>query len=455
MDRWIAEEMATVPDARAFPGADALERGLLELSGRYPDTVTHRRVGTSRLGDPITAVQIGDGPRHALVFGLPHPNEPVGGLTALHLAERLAASPELRRRFGLTFTIVACIDPDGLRLNEGWLNGPYTRTHYARHFFRPAGDRQIEWTFPVTYKTLYFDATLPETDALIRLIDRLRPELMVSLHNSELGGAYFYLSRPMPALYPDLQAIPELAGLPLDRGEPEGPEIVRFADGIFEGLGIRPIYDHAEASGRDVADFSGGDGSGGYAEQYGTLTLFSEVPYWSHPDSSDGTLVEQSYADLLRAQGVEMSELGETLTRLLNGADSDLVARESPFLVASRYFVPVLGRIGEGSSKRSQDPVNDRPATRAERFSLADTVTSFRLRYGGMLLQTLAGELAVGNAKRSIRDAHRELAEHFERWCDLADAVEADCTVHPIRRLVSTQYGAILATAARLAGENG
>lgn len=452
MEGWIAAEMATVGQATGFLGADGLERGLTELRDRYPDSVSYRRVGTSRLGDPIGAVEIGTGARHALVFGLPHPNEPVGGLTALHLAERLAADSDLRDRLGLRFTIVACIDPDGLRLNEGWLNGPFTRTHYARHFFRPAGDHQIEWTFPIAYKALYFDATLPETDALVRLIDRLRPELMVSLHNSELGGAYYYLSRPMPELYPVLQAIPEAAGLPLDRGEPEGPEIPRLADGIFAGLGMRAIYDYVEHSGNDVAELRGGDGSAGYAAQYGTLTLFSEVPYWSHPDSSDDTPVDQSYAALLADQGAQMSEFGTTLSRLLAAAQDDVVATSSPFFIASKYFVPEMKQMGEASIRRAADAGNDRPATRAERFSLSDTVTSFQLRYGGMLLQTFAGELAVGNARRSIREGHAELSEHFERWCARADAVEADCAVHPIRNLVATQYGAILATAAALPG---
>ncbi len=453
MQDWITSEMATVPEHRRFLGADGLERALAEIAERHPETVTRRRVGTSRLGDPIHAVQIGAGERHALVFGLPHPNEPVGGLTALHLAGRLAADAALRERLGLTFTIISCIDPDGLRLNEGWLAGPFTRTHYARHFFRPAGDEQIEWTFPVDYRSLYFDATLPETAALVRLIDQLRPELMVSLHNSELGGAYYYLSRPLPALYPVLQEIPGSVGVPLDRGEPESPEIVAFADAIFQGLGVKPIYDHAVATGRDPAELRGGDGSGGYAERYGTLTLFSEVPYWSHPDSSDATVTDESYADLLREQGARMDETIGLLQRVLDGVMPSLRAVGSPYLSASRYFIPALSRIGQANRDRAEQPDCQRPATVAERFSLADLVTSFRLRYGGMLLRALDGELAIGNATRGIRERRAELADVFEGWCAAADLVEQQCAAHPIRSLVATQYGAIVATAAQLRSE--
>src|SRR5690554_3340766 len=116
MQEWIAAEMATVPDHRVFLGADDLESGLAEIADGFPDVTTRQRVGTSRLGDPIHALRIGRGERHALVFGLPHPNEPVGGLTALHLARRLAADRDLRERLGFTFTVISCIDPDGLRL---------------------------------------------------------------------------------------------------------------------------------------------------------------------------------------------------------------------------------------------------------------------------------------------------------------------------------------------------
>ena len=63
-----------------------------------------------------------------------------------------------RDLLGHRWHVVACIDPDGLRLNEGWLAGPFTRGHYLRHFYRSAGDEQIEWTFPVDHKAAYFDA---------------------------------------------------------------------------------------------------------------------------------------------------------------------------------------------------------------------------------------------------------------------------------------------------------
>lgn len=460
MQQWLDEALATVPEHRTFLGVDGLEQGLADLATEFPALVTRTRIGTSRLGDAIHAVRIGDSDRHALVFALPHPNEPVGGLTALHLARRLSEDAELRRRLRLTFTIVACIDPDGLRLNENWLDGPYTRTHYARNFYRPAGAEQVEWTFPIDYHTHYFDAALPETAALVRLIDQLRPELMVSLHNSELGGAYYYLSRPVPDIYPALQEIPPSVGLELDRGEPESPEIEQLSDGIFLGLGIRPVYDRMAAAGKDLTGLAGGDGSGGYAERYGTLTVISEVPYWQHPESSDSTETDENYGDLLGRQAVELISVGELLGRILAAVEPVVSASANPFLSASRFFVPMFSSLPAEVQERAAEPVNERPATVAERFSLADVVRSYKLRYGGMLLRMLDGELAVGNARRVIRESRAELAPIFEQWCAEADEIERQTVVLPIRSLVTTQLGAILlaaehVTAEHLAGDSG
>ena len=67
--------------------------------------------------------------------------------------------------------IIPCIDPDGMRLNEGWFAKPGDRTAYFADFYRPAGDEQVEWTFPFDYKNAYFDRMMPETLALARAID--------------------------------------------------------------------------------------------------------------------------------------------------------------------------------------------------------------------------------------------------------------------------------------------
>ena len=444
---WLEDETATVPDYDAFSGPEALEEGLAALAGSAPGVATYRRIGTSRAGSPIGCVSVGDGPRDAVVFGLPHPNEPVGGLTALHLARRLVDDGGSRDLLGHRWHVVACIDPDGLRLNEGWLAGPFTRGHYLRHFYRSAGDEQIEWTFPVDHKAAYFDACPPETQALMRVLDRTQPALLGSLHNAELGGAYYYLTRPEPALHPVLQALPERFGIPLDCGEPESPTATVFADGIFSALSLTDLYDAAEAAG-DPLPLGAGDTSDSYCAPYGTLTVVTEVPYWRDARVAVTRPGSTTYAAALAANADGIATVGELLVDGLRRVERDLMV-ESPFLRATRFFGPLIRDGAAAARRRADAPGADRPATVAEEAGLADQVHSTRLRFAGMFLRTLEAEVTVGNVRPSVLATRDELRRTLDAWHAEADAVD-DTEVLPIRSLVATQYGALLACAHHL-----
>jgi hypothetical protein len=445
---WLETELESVPEIAVFSTADELVEELTRLHALHPEATSLRRVGTSRLGDPLLCLTIGSAGAEALVFGLPHPNEPIGGLTALHLARRLCEDDALRERLGHRWHVVACIDPDGLRLNEGWLKGPFTREHYARNFYRPAGDEQIEWTFPLDYKTAYFDEVLPETAALMRLIDQVRPALMCSLHNTEVGGAYYYLSRPEPELYGVLQEIPERLGLSLDRGEPESPSIARFADGIFRMPDIESLYDYHVEHDDPLPEKFGGNSSHSYTRPYGTLTLLSELPHWDDARVSDSSPSTTSYADVLREQAAGFRDLVTWMDEILTAAGDDLTPT-SAFVRASRFYARVLAPSPDGIEKRAAEPDAQRPATVAEVASLRDSVHMFRLRYAGMLLRALDAEIGIGNATPTIRTEQARLAAQYDAW--LAEAAEGASMVQiPIRSLVASQYAALAATADHL-----
>lgn len=447
LPEWLEDETATVPEHAAFLGPDALEDRLREIAAGSRGVATYRRAGTSRGGSPIGCLTVGEGDRDAVVFGLPHPNEPIGGLTAVHLAERMTADDGLRERLGHRWHIVACIDPDGLRLNEGWLAGPFTREHYLRNFYRPAGDEQVEWTFPVDHKRAYFDAVLPETVALMRLIDATRPSLLGSLHNSELGGAYYYLTRSEPDLHPVLQALPERFGIPLDRGEPESPTSKVFAEGIFSAMRLAEIYDEAEAAG-DPLPLGAGDTSDSYAARYGTLCIVSELPYWRDPRVADTSPGTTTYAAALAAQAGAIAEVGQLIVDGLDRVAGRLLV-DSPFLRATKFFGPALLDGAAVTRRRAAEPVADRTATVAEEAGIADQVHSFRLRFVGMFWRCLEAEATVGNVRPEVLRLRDDLAARLDAWH--VEAAAADkAEVIAIRSLVATQYGALLACARHL-----
>ena len=441
----LTHELDTVPDFDRFAGVDEVVGELARLAERHPSVAVLRRIGTSRLGEPLLCLTVGDGPAQGVVVGMPHPNEPIGGLTAMHLARRMCEDPALRRSVGYTWHIVGCIDPDGTRLNEAWFTGEFTPCRYGRHFYRPAGDEQVEWTFPLAYKDAYFDRVLPETLAWMRLIDDVRPTFMTSLHNSERGGVFYYVSRPEPALHPALKALPLRYGLPLHLGEPEHPSVRRLDDAIFLALNARALYDYLESIGQKFDGQIAGASSTEYAARHGTFVAIVELPYWRDEAAGDHSPAGVRYAQVVRDTAADLAELAEVLRCTLDAVLEEVVSN-SPFLRASRFFVPLLADVAEAERIRSREPGNDREATVAEVRSSRGLVHTYRLRYTGMLLRALEAEIGIGNGTPTIRARYRVLDEIYTAW---AAAATAETTPEPIplRHLVAIQYGTILAGA--------
>ncbi|WP_223624296.1 M14 family zinc carboxypeptidase [Microbacterium sp. EST19A] len=446
----ILRRAGAAPSHTSFPTVDALNEQMEALRAQHPDLIRSERIGTSRLGEPITLYSIGEGTRSALVVGGVHPNEPIGSLTILHLTEQLASDAAFREELDTTWHIVPCADPDGMRLNEGWFADPSDRERYAREFYRPAPDEQVEWTFPFSYKKAYFDAMMPETQALARAIDTARPDLYVPLHNSEGGGAYFYLSRPVPELYPILHALPAALGVPLHTGEAEGAHFTVLASAIYEMGTLQDAYDWTEAYGLDpYPPGSAGDASTSYAQKYGTLSLIAELPQFSDPFADDTTISETRYRDALRESGEKLVDAGTRLTALLTRVEPHL-RLDTPLLRAARVFAPAATGAGEESLARAAQE-SDRLATVSEVETLSGLVRLHRLRWGGMLVRALRAEVDAGTAAPELRRVAVEAQTLFDGW--LHEALQrGESTPLPLSAVVGVQYGAILAAHAQLEG---
>ncbi|GAB3275106.1 M14 family zinc carboxypeptidase [Parasphingorhabdus pacifica] len=444
----IAELVDAVPEFDRFAGVDELVEAIREIARRHPDLAEMHRIGTSRDGEPLWSLTIRGGDRQVLVVGGVHPNEPIGGVSALHLARTLVADDELRREWGCTWHIVACIDPDGTRLNEPWFEPPLTMAKYGRSFYRPAADEQVEWSFPFAYKDTVFDRVMPETEALMRLIDETRPMLLCSLHNGEYGGVFHYLSDTSPRLNEQLTSIPDRLGLPLHTGEGEAPFIEQLAPAIFRAFTAEQEYDYLEGLGIDPAERAGGESSHAYASRYGTAYLATEVPYWANADADDHTRLAVSYSDLLGERAELTHETARVLTAAFDAVRPAFQVR-SPQLRAMECFLPFLRIAAEADRVRAGQEDALRPAVVAERFMVTATTHSTRVRFAGMLLSALGSEIARGNDAEVLRVEHARLTRVFDRW-----AAEADADVPPrpipIRKLVGVQCGAMLATAADL-----
>ena len=80
----------------------------------------------------------------------------------------------------------------------------------------PSVPRQAEWTFPFVYKNYSWTTPIPETQVLMNIIDRVKPEFMYSLHNAGFGGAYWYVSGMRPSLWDRFYKAAEKQNVPLN-----------------------------------------------------------------------------------------------------------------------------------------------------------------------------------------------------------------------------------------------
>jgi hypothetical protein len=439
-----------VPDYDHFLTMDELSASSHALVAEFPDIASLRVVGQTRRGDPIELITIKGGEKQAFVVGGPHPNEPIGCMMVEYLTRRLCEDAALRDELGFTWHFIKSIDSDGMRLNEGWFKGPFTPTNYARNFFRPAFFDQVEWTFPFDYKNLHFHKPIPETQALMKVIDEVKPTLLYSLHNAGFGGVYYYVTRECPELYDIFHEIPSWYDLALDLGEPEVPFAKLYDEAVYELIRAQDMYDFYEGNGINPLEaYQGGASSAEYSSKYGTFGLVVEMPYYDDPRVNDMTPTTTTRREAILASLDAQNEFtGWTEARL---------AEIKPELTLDTLFHRAVMAMASGN-KEQRDAQRQwaqtaeetaRPATQAEVFSSKYSMRFYELLVFGMFIRMLEAEIAAGNSSVRIAEIVPEAKARLEAYGAKLEG-ELNYRVLPIRSLVGVQLCAGLATAAYL-----
>ncbi len=338
------------------------------------DHLEYDEHGESANGETLWTVTVGDGDRSALLFGAPHPNEPIGSMTIDFLLHELATNDELRASLDYEFVCLPVADPDGVRLNEGWFDGPFTLSNYAQNFYRTPPDEQVEATFPVEREGYAFDDPAPGTRALMDLIETLRPEFIYSFHNAAFGGCYYYLSEPLEPLYDALSSLPGEYDVPLHRGEPEWFAMEAFDDVVYRLPTFADQFD-------DVQDQDDVDPEaallGGNAYDYATrfnedvVELVVELPYFHDPQIQDRTELERTRADVIQ-DGVRKRQT--LLEAMRDGAD----AVDEHFL-RQYHLLTYLGMLVRSIDRAAMSADEDARETLAETKAALEDVFFERL----------------------------------------------------------------------------
>ena len=429
----IYQLISQIPDYTEFMTVAELSASSRDLARSFPQLVTLQTIGTSTEGRPIEMLTIGNGARKALLLGTPHPNEPIGTLTLEFLARRLCEDDDLREELGYSFLIIKCADPDGTVLNEGWFKEPFSPLTYALNYYRPPHREQVEWSFPVHYKTLHFTASCPETRAVMEVMESEQPTFLYSLHNAGFCGVYFYVSRPLPGLLPRLRRVVTSQGLSIHQGEPEVPYIKRFEEGVYALFGVQEEYDYlARNLGEDPAAYiDAGTSSDDYLK---TLTsgysLVCELPYYFDP-----VLEDRSPAGLTRREALLQGvfrvdsiyhDVREYFAIVARGAPRDRLYRS-----VDDYTRKTPKRLA-ALKREVEAPQYSREATRAEAFDATVCRVFDHMLYLGEVYR-----LAVA---RGSEEVARVVRRRLEEICGQIES-QSDLQVLPLRKLVAVQVG--------------
>jgi len=398
--------VSLLPELR-YPSLAELVLSARALAAHRPALCTLRQVGISRAGRPLHLLSVGHARRAVLVVAGAHSNEPTGGPTLLAVAERVLRERELRADVSWHFLL--CADPDGASLHV--TPAPRTLFDYHRGFFRPAAPEQPEWA-PAALPP---DRLPPETRALTRVIDELRPYLQVTLHGTDLGGSWVQLTKDVPGLAePFAKSAAELH-IPVETGASDAAGWPASGPGVhvMPAPGAGAAYPSMPDDARSSTWY--------HVHRYGGLTAVVEVPMWAsdlvddpapHPDPARAM---RGLAARLRRDALEVElVLAEALPRL-DGVDG-------PLFRAAKWALELVP--GLAADWAHTPPADD---TMAYVGSVDAFGRRLPLRAAAMLLRVLqeTDDRGAERLEHLVSSWSDSFAERFRaRWVPLENQVE-------------------------------
>jgi hypothetical protein len=451
----LEEILSQIPNYKEFMTVAELDDSSKNLAKKSKH-VELKEIGKSKEGRTINCLKIGDGKENALLFAFPHPNEPIGSMSLEFLSHFLAENPEFTQNTGYTWYLIKAIDADGAVLNEGWFKGEFSPLKYAKNYYRPAPYEQIEWSFPINYKKINFETPTPETQALINLIQTLKPKFMYSLHNSGFGGVYFYISYAIANLFEDLVNFVKKEQLPLHLGEPEAPYIKKLHDAIFQMFGVQEQYDYLEAKGiENPTEFiKNGTSSYDYLKKVAgqeSFTLVCEMPYFYNRSIADTSKTEFERRDL-RIESLEYKKEIFIRAKKIFRHIKRYCNKTSRFYTAVAEYIKLTRPSLELEINVTKtSPEYDGKATVSQAFDL--NVAS---RYYGLLIISmivrLCEEAISLHPEKEVEIT--EIKKDFENWIEQKIEnllIDIKFEVIPIQKLVRVQIGSVFITLENLA----
>ena len=444
----FSDILREVPDYREFLTVDELNTNSEALAKDHSDIVRLLDLGNSSNGEPIRCLSIGNGRNRALIYGFPNPEEPLGGVLLDYFSEAIVKNRPLLKRLDFTWYLIKCIDPDGARRNQGFVKGPLTPLNFAENYYRKPQALSGEFNFPYRIADLDLNNPLPETKALMTIMDSTSLDLISSLHNWKWGGIYYRVSEPCPQLYAHFQQLAKAHNIYAEKRPFSGTLAPYITLGWFNGI---RNYIGFRAAGKGPLEEITGAFTLEYAQLLnpGAFMMVPECGIWYDVRYADDRPSDASMAEVMSYVHQVASETGEFILSLYEKA-KPLLKKPSPFLEMVQHHVSEL------RSNKINTYVLDpelgkeqleRRATLGDKIATEGRADVYRLFNLGGMIRMFDDQLAKQAQDRSTLESYRsEAAEKLEEW-NRTVGEKYDLKCYPIRDLVSVGLGSILYSA--------
>ncbi|MBC9716711.1 3-hydroxyacyl-CoA dehydrogenase [Streptomyces sp. TRM66268-LWL] len=385
-----------------YPAADDVERAVRRLAEEHPRLLRLREVGRSGDGRALWLLSAGHGSRDVLTVAGAHANEPVGGASVLELARRFVRDPRWLAERDCTWHALLCLDPDGARRHEG-LEGP-SLLGYHLGFYRPNFTRQPEF-LPGAGDGR---PPMPESRALMGVLDELRPVVQFSLHGNEVGGSFVQLTAPLTGAGQAFRDVAAELAVPWEFRPFDG------IDWLVDGPGVlRLPAGGQEQEEKDPSGFLS-RATWTYPARYGTVSVVVEAPMWAAPAVSDPTPVADPAAELRKVGDLLLGRLQQ-----VSDALAGVPEPSSPYQAAARELLDVAPEVAV--TWREYAPGGSGiAATAGSGTSMGIAARRIPLRAAAMMRRALLaeGRTAQGRtATARTAGAARALEWLMREWC--------------------------------------
>lgn len=443
---YIAKILRNIPPYSRFLTVreiDALSDEIKNLPG-----VSYTEIGKTIDNQSLCMFDIGDGDKTALIIGVPHSDEPLGGLVITYFARWLAMHKDAES-FGWRWLLIPILERRGMQLNEGWFMMPESLALIAKASFREPTEDQYEWTFPIDYQTYQWTSSRPETRAIQKVLEKETPDLLCGLHHSIFSNAYYYLSNDFPQIYEKLTKFVTALRIPLSDSAPDVPFGKQLHAGFYQMYGLKNYIEYYEKQDPLMLPTlrRGACSDEWYQREIGGFSFNCEVPMYLSHKLRDNSQAKLTYLEMIKERYERKKIRVDYCTTFMNDIQKHAeAANQLLYSFAQKHIANAIASLHH--EERIIQYAKDKFVTNAEVFENEVLEDFFDLYFLGQIWRVAESICVKGGMKNICKNM--ELADIEIK--SLAKSIQERGLFFrvPIRKMVKMQLGSILYIAEEL-----